>query len=156
MGNKVQWGDTGAFVNFVIDTVTGQPVPLTTSAGAQTTTAVPTTSGGTNAARIMSFAAGTAATSVKAGATQVYGIELSSVAAAAVYLKLYNKATAPVVGTDIPVRVIRIPAGGRVEFSRPLGTPFPLGLAYALTTGLLDTDATGVAIGDIVGSIDYA
>ncbi len=49
--------------------------------------------------------ADTNATSVKASAGTHYGVQAGNVNAAARYLKLYDKATAPtVVGTDVPVQ----------------------------------------------------
>lgn len=59
----------------------------------------------------LNSAATTNATSVKATAGNIYTITLSNNGAAAAYFKLYNKATAPTVGTDTPLDVITIPAG---------------------------------------------
>lgn len=155
MGNKVQWGDRGSVLNYVLDS-TGSPVPLTGSAsGSQSVTVATSTTGGTVAARV-SAAATTNATSVKAAAGQIYGIELANNAAYAVFLKLFNKASAPTLGTDTPVRTIQIPAGGRCDISRPLGMAFSTGIAYAITKLLADNDTTAVAAGDLVGNIDYA
>jgi hypothetical protein len=114
----------------------------------------PETSGGTSGAKIIA-AASTNATSIKASAGQIFGIELANNAAYAVFLKLYNKASAPTVGTDTPVRTIQIPAGGRCEINRPLGFAFSTGIAYAITKLVADADTTVVVADDLVGSIDY-
>ena len=58
----------------------------------------------------LNSAATTNATNVKATAGNIYTINLSNNGAAAAYFKLYNKATAPTVGTDTPLDVITIPA----------------------------------------------
>lgn len=113
------------------------------------------TAGGTLTARMIS-AAGTNPTSVKTSAGQIYGIQLSNSGAVWAFAKLYNKASAPTVGTDIPIELIGIPPGGRVEINRPVGMPFAAGIALAVTAGVADTDTTAVIAGQVVGSIHYA
>lgn len=71
---------------------------------------VTSASGGHTKARVMS-AATTNATSVKASAGNLYGVHLHNSGAAAVFVKLYNKASAPVVGTDTPVTTLSLSAG---------------------------------------------
>lgn len=66
------------------------------------------------------------------------------------YVKLYNKATAPTVGTDIPEMVITVPANGQVELTPGFnGYRFPLGLGIAITGGAADADTTAVAAGQV-------
>lgn len=125
--------------------------------GTVTANLAPTTSGGltigpASGAKLIS-AATTNATSVKASAGQVYGWFISNTNASPRYMKLYNKASAPTVGTDVPVMVILIPgntagAGAVVEFS--MGIPFATGIALALTTGVADADTGAVAANEIV------
>ncbi len=109
---------------------------------------------GTLGRRVIS-AANTNETAVKAAPGQVYGIEMANNAAYAVFLKLYNKATAPNLAVDIPVRTIQIPPGGRCEINRPNGMVFSTGIAYAITKLVADNDTTALAAADVVGSIDY-
>lgn len=97
-------------------------------------------------------AASTNATSLKASAGTLYSITAVNLNAAVRYLKLYNKASAPTVGTDTPVATIPIPAsttgaGFTVEF--PFGFDFATGIAYALTTGAGDADTGAVAANEI-------
>lgn len=75
--------------------------------------------------------------------------------ATAAYVKLYNKATAPTVGTDIPEMIIPIPAAAsgvpgvanpRIGFS---GFRFPLGLGIAITANAVYTDTIAVAAGQV-------
>lgn len=113
------------------------------------------TTGGTLTARMIS-AASTNATSVKATAGQIYGIQLSNSGAGWAFVKLYNKATAPTVGTDVPIEIIGIPPGGRCEINRPVGMPFAAGIAMAVTGAFADADTTAVTAGQVVGSIHYA
>jgi hypothetical protein len=117
---------------------------------------VPTaqTSGGHTISRTIS-AASTNATSVKGSAGQVYGWYLSNTNTSARYLKLYNKATAPTVGTDTPVLTICIPGSGgaNVEFTH--GIAFGTGIALALTTGAADSDTGAVAANEIIVNLFY-
>ena len=82
--------------------------------------------------RLLSSAATTNATSVKATAGDLVRIRGYTAAAAAVFLKLYNKATAPTVGTDTPVQTIRLAPTALFDlaFDREF---FSLGIAYAIT-----------------------
>lgn len=110
-------------------------------------------------ARLVSGAS-TNATLLRAGPTQVGFIYAGNINAAVCYLKLYNKATAPTVGTDTPVATLMIPGsttGGGFSLSIPGGTTaFPLGLGYALTTGVADSDTSGVAANEVTLWICYA
>lgn len=118
---------------------------------------VPVTTGGLSMSKTVS-AASTNATSVKASAGQVYGLQVMNLNAAARYLKLYNKASAPTVGTDTPVKTIMIPgntAGAGVVLSWANGLAFGTGIAFALTTGIADTDTGAVAANEIVVNLDY-
>jgi len=115
------------------------------------------TNGGATPAKLVS-AASTNATSLKASAGQVYSIAAFNINAAVRYLKLYNKASAPTVGTDVPVQVYAIPGattGGGFTLSIPVGMEFTTGIAYALTTGITDADNTGVAVSEILVNITY-
>lgn len=106
-------------------------------------------------ARLLSAAASTNATSVKASAGNVFKIVGVNTNAAARYLKLYSKATAPTVGTDVPVATLYLPPstvnGGQFQFdfgSQPLY--FSLGIGYGLTTAAADADTGALTAGDVV------
>ena len=102
-------------------------------------------------------AATTNATSVKASAGQVGHMMLSNNHATNLaYFKLYNKASAPTVGTDIPVATIVIPAARSViiPFSS-VGARFSTGIAYAITGGMAVADTTAVAAAQVGVSINY-
>lgn len=97
-------------------------------------------------------AASTNATSLKASAGTLYSLTAFNLNAAVRYLKLYNKASAPTVGTDTPVATFAIPAsttGAGFAISFPLGFDFSTGIAYATTTGAADSDTGGVAANEI-------
>lgn len=101
-------------------------------------------------------AATTNATSVKATSGRVYAIALANTSAAAKFVKLYNKASAPTVGTDVPLHTIALAAGQRCDLSWPAGMSFSLGIAYAITNLVADTNTDAVAANDITGGILYA
>ena len=76
----------------------------------------------------------------------------------AAYLKFYNKATAPVVGTDTPVLTLTLPASTASITQPPLnvgdvlgtiGLKFAAGLAFAITGAYADSDTTAVAAGQV-------
>jgi len=114
----------------------------------------PRTSGGLSISRTLS-AASTNATSVKASAGQVFGYYLFNANAATRYLKLYNKASSPTVGTDTPVATIPIPAGAAANVEFTQGVAFATGIALALTTGIADADTGAVAANEVVVNLFY-
>ena len=123
------------------------------SAGS-TVSLIPATSGGVTLAHTVS-AASTNATSLKGSAGQVYDACVNSNAAYPVYFKLYNKATAPTVGTDTPVRVVEAQAGVPTCIKTEEGYAFATGIAWALTKGITDADSTAVLLSDATIEISY-
>lgn len=112
--------------------------------------------GGTNAARLPSAAASANATLVRAGAGRVYEINGQNAKAAVVYLKLYDKATTPTVGTDVPVYTMACAASGPFRFDLG-GFQFTLGIGYGLTTDAADAGTTALTAADVLGlNIAYA
>lgn len=112
---------------------------------------------GTLSAKFIS-AASTNATSVKASAGVVFAIIAQNLNASVRYLKLYNKASAPTVGTDTPVFTMPIPAsatGAGFTWSIPPGIDFSTGIAFALTTGSADNDTGAVAASEIFVALAY-
>lgn len=118
----------------------------------------PTTSGGLSISRVVSGAS-TNATSAKASAGQVYTIMAHNINASVRYLKLYNKASSPTVGTDTPVLTLPIPGNsagaGFVFDTGGAGIAFATGIAYAITTGVADSDTGAVAANEIVVNVLY-
>lgn len=98
-------------------------------------------------------AASTNATSLKGSAGTLYSLYVTNSNAALRYIKFYNKATSPTVGTDVPVATFAIPAsstGAGFSISFPFGFDFATGIAYALTTGVADADTGAVAANEIL------
>ncbi len=98
----------------------------------------------------------TNATSVRNAACNLGLLMAYNLSAAVKYLKIYNKASAPTVGTDTPIHTIPIPANGMVNFPIPAaGLRLSTGLALAITGGVADADATAVAANDVVVNWGY-
>jgi hypothetical protein len=102
--------------------------------------------------RIASAAASVNATSAKASAGEVFRVMGNNVKASVVYLKIYNKATAPTVGTDTPVLTVPIPASGvfNIDVGGMLGFYLGTGIAYGFTTDAADAGTTALLAGDIL------
>lgn len=101
-------------------------------------------------------AATTNATSTKGSGGTIWSVVVSNNNASARYLKLYNKASAPTVGTDTPVIVIPIPALSFATINGGAnGIRFSTGIAWALTGLPADSDTTAVSAGEHKVAITY-
>jgi hypothetical protein len=120
----------------------------------------PASTGGLSTQKYV-LAATTNAQSVKASAGQVYSLQAFNNGSTPIYVKLYNKASAPTVGTDVPVKVIQVPAnataanGSGVVVTLGPGVAFGTGIALAVTGGITDADATATAANQGVVNLDY-
>jgi hypothetical protein len=105
---------------------------------------------------LINSAATTNATSIKASAGTVFSILVSNTGGAAAFVKLYNKASAPTVGTDVPVITISVPASGTVTLPLGvIGVRFTTGIALAITNLAADSDTTAVAASQVKSLISY-
>ncbi len=83
------------------------------------------------------------------------GLYATNIGAAPAYIKLYNKASNPVLATDVPVMILPIPAAvngipGAVSLPASyVGWRFGVGLAVAITGGVSDADVTPIAAGQV-------
>lgn len=127
-----------------------------TQSGTWTVVDSPVTSGGLSCFRDIDLDESGPA-NIKASAGQVYGWYLYNNSAVTIYVKLYNKATAPVIASDsaLIVMTIPIPAGSaaNVEFSK--GIAFSSGIGWTATTGVGDTNTGAPAVNDLVGNLLY-
>lgn len=101
--------------------------------------------------RLVSAAGTTNATSVKASAGDLFEVIGYNAAASVRYLKLYNKASAPTVGSDTPVMTIALKPSDAFKVDLPQPLYFSTGIAYALTTGSADADTGALTAADVVG-----
>jgi hypothetical protein len=106
--------------------------------------------------RLLSAAGTTNATNIKDSAADLYTIIGNNARASISYLKLYDKAAAPTVGTDVPLVTIALPASLPFALDFP-GLSFGLGLGYAFTTAAADADTGALTAADITAlNIIYA
>lgn len=113
--------------------------------------------GATDVSRIASAAASVNPTSAKASAGSLFSVHGYNAKASIVYLKFYDKATAPTVGTDVPVLAVPLPASAAFNVSIPSGLYFATGIAYGLTTDAADAGTTALLAADILGlNVVYA
>lgn len=96
------------------------------------------------------------------GTSNVSSFYATNEGATTAYIKLYNKATAPTVGTDVPEMIIPVPAAasGVPGVANPNigfhGFRFALGLGIAITGAAGHTDTTAVAAGQVKVKISRA
>lgn len=89
------------------------------------------------------------------GTSGLQALYATNTGATVAFIKLYNKATAPTVGTDAPEMVIPVPAAvsGVPGVANPFigfsGFRFALGLGIAITGAVADNDTTAVAAGQV-------
>ena len=111
-------------------------VDVTTNIGQTGTAYSATTTVATNAA------------SIKASVGNLFELTLSNTSASAAYVKLYNKSSAPTVGTDVPVMTIPVARlSAFVQNFGVIGKRFTSGIAIAVTGGIEATDTTNAPAG---------
>ena len=148
-------GDMGAAAPVVMQ---GGTLPaVTTVSTVSTVTAV--TGAGTPAAPATPYfvnsLASTNAALVLTGTSGLCALYATNDAMTPAFVKLFNKATAPVPSTDVPEMIIEVPAAvgsglGKAELSPGFNAyRFPLGLGIAITGGRADGDTTAVAAGQV-------
>ena len=103
--------------------------------------------------RLLSAAASDNATNVSAKNCTVRRITGFNNKAAAAFLKLYDKATAPA-AADTPRKTYRLAASANFDFD--CDDYYGAGFGYRITGAAADNDATALVAGDIVAlNIDY-
>jgi hypothetical protein len=101
--------------------------------------------------------AGLNATAVKGSPAKLTILNIVNGAATLRYFKIYNKASAPTVGTDIPLITITLPNGSS-SFTLPafIGIDFSVGLSFACTLGVADDDTTPfTVVGEVTAMLAY-
>ena len=143
----------------VSQTGSGNAMRVNIDAGTTAVTVAPT---GINVAPvapvtplIINSAASTNGQLVLTGSSGLHALFATNTGATAAYVKLYNKATAPIVGTDVPAMIVTVPAAvagvpGEKEITPGFsGYRFALGLGLAITGAAADADTTAVAAGQV-------
>jgi hypothetical protein len=109
-------------------------------------------SGGATPYRLVS-AVGTNSAAVKASPGTVYGLIVGNANSSPRYLKLYDSASAPTVGTTTPK--MTIPVNRLTKLELPQGITFTSGIGIGLTTGAADGDTGGVAANELAVTVFY-
>jgi hypothetical protein len=91
----------------------------------------------------------TNATSVKASAGTVFNMIIHNThggggGGSSITVRFYDKATAPTVGTDVPMIIIHVGSSTSKEVNFTSGITFTNGIAYSITGGDSLLDATAV------------
>lgn len=101
-------------------------------------------------------AASTNGALILTGTSSVQFLYATNEGASPAYIKLYNKATAPTVGTDVPEMIIPVPAAasGVPGVANPnmgvfVCSRFALGLGIAITRNAVYTDTTAIGAGEV-------
>lgn len=127
-----------------------EPIPGAQASATQAVSGTVTATNTTPTPLNTSSAATTNPVLVKGSAGTLFSISASNVGASAAYLKLYNKATAPTVGADVPVLTIPIPSNSVVPISfGTLGHRFATGIGFGITGAAADNDTTAVAAAQV-------
>lgn len=100
-------------------------------------------------------AGSTNATSLKGSAGQLYGWMATNSDTSWVYIKFYNKASAPTVGSDTVVMAVGLPPGGGANAFVPHGIVFSTGIAYSLVAGITDASTTAVTADKVQVALLY-
>jgi hypothetical protein len=104
-------------------------------------------------------AASTNLTSVKTSQGRISGGVVTNASASWRYLKFFNKNSAPVIPTDIPVLTVGIPPNGQLNLGSVFdqyGLHFAAGIAYAITGAPADADTTAVGANEVVVALLFA
>ena len=114
---------------------------------------LPLTSGGLDAYRNLDL--GLTGQVVKNGAGHLYAIQVTNLAAAARYVKVYNKATAPT-QADTPVFTFAVPASTVAQPANfPHGVAFSTGISLRASNAIADNDTTAPTANDVVVNVGY-
>ena len=140
---------------FVQGTYATEPIPGAQVSATQPVSGTVTITNPTGTTYNVVTAASTNSAVVKATAGTLYEITISNPTATAAYVKLYNKTTAPTVGTDVPVLTQAVAAGATVALTfGQVGKRFATGIGIACTAAAAATD-TGVSVAGIQINATY-
>ena len=138
-----------------------EPIPAIQVTGTQPVSGTVTVTAGTvnpvvpATPYFLNSAATTNGALILTGTSGLQAFYATNEGASVAYVKLYNKATAPTVGTDVPEMTIPVPAavsGVPGVATIPIGFHgfrFALGLGIAITRNAVHTDTTAIGAGEV-------
>lgn len=106
--------------------------------------------GGLTHTRILAGAS-TNATLLKGIPGNLYGWYFENNAAYAVFVKVYDTASAPTAGSGTPALTIMVPAGATASFFSMIPVPLANGLGFTITKLFADSDTTVLVANDVQG-----
>lgn len=100
--------------------------------------------------------ASTNSTLIKSGNSVLGAIIAINLTSTVKYVKIYDKATSPTIGTDTPILTLPIPANtAGAGFVLPVAVMTNLGIGYGITGAASDNDTTAVGAGEVVVNFLY-
>lgn len=105
--------------------------------------------------KVKSVATAPAIVALKAAGGNILGGILHNNVATARYLKIWDSASTPTIGTTAPDFVLHIPANGELNLGNIIPIPFTNRISYALTAAVGDNDTTAIGADDITGFIHW-
>lgn len=138
---KLTWGADGT----ANDTQITKPIPVE----------ICPNGGGGCTIYYLTSAATTNGVNIKASAGNVYSVVATNTNASVRYLRLYNVAGAPTVGTTATKLCFAIPGNGGIVVPLANSLAFTVGIAISLTTGAADTNTSAVAADELKITIGY-
>lgn len=138
----------GAGAAMPVQVMGGTALSTQAVSGSLTSAGTTTNTPATPTASTVVTAASNNLTNTKNAAGTLYAVALSNTTATPMYFKLYNKASAPVVASDVPVMTIPMAANSFVTYEfGATGLRFGTGISWACTGAIGDTDATNAVVG---------
>lgn len=139
-------------------TLSNASIPVTQSgswsvgqSGTWNNTIAPATAQGYSTGSSLVSAASTNATLIKTGATNAGWLRFTNTGATC-FLRLYNKATTPIPGTDVALNIIALLPNESFDMQVAAGIRYPLGLGFALTRNAGLADATIIGANEVTGT----
>jgi hypothetical protein len=129
---------------------------MTGSVSANIISFAPSSSTGFNSFHTLISAASTNATSVRASQGNIGTCVLTNTSLTFKYVKFFNLAVAPTMGTSTPVIQFPIAPNSTLEVSTAFaGLRLATGIAYAITGGSALLDTTAVGAGEVLVNLSY-
>lgn len=156
---SVDFGIVGGRVdaqNAMPVTLTSAVISGTVTATVASTTLLPSaTVGGTVLTHHRISTADTNLVNVKNAAGSLTGFQISNLDTVPIFFKLYNKASAPVLASDTPIKTIMVPAGQTVIFDKAYYMRMATGISFAITKGIAINDTTALDANKAVVNMEY-
>jgi hypothetical protein len=119
--------------------------------GTWNNTIAPSTAQGYSTGSSLVSAGTTNATLIKTGATNAGWLRFTNTGGTC-FLRLYNKVTTPIPGTDVALNIVALLPNESFDMQVAAGIRYPLGLGFALTRNAGLADATAINANEVIGT----